>query len=133
MQVEDMTVEQLCADLIRAKQHEADAEECRVAIERMLIEKVGGAPEEGVQTTEADGFKVKVEQTIKRTIDGKKYALIVDQIPEAVRPVRIEEVIKVDTKGVRWLKENEPGYYKLLCQAMTEKPAKPSVKVEITE
>jgi len=129
--VEEITLEQLCVDLIHAKQREQDATEARVAIERMVIDKCGGPPEEGVKNVDGNGVKVKIEQRIDRKIDQKAYALIVDEIPESIRPVRFEEVAKVDSKGVRWLRENEPGYFKLLSKALTEKPAKPSVKVEV--
>ena len=59
--------------------------------------------------------------------------MVVDQIPETLRPVTIVEEYKIEAKGVRWLKDNEPGYYKLLCSAMEEKPAKTSVKIEVKE
>jgi len=123
------TIEQLCAMLINAKQAEASANELRVGIERELL-AVTGIPEEGSQTIDAEGFKIRVEQKINRKIDKKAWELIAEQIPEALRPVTIVEEYKVDGKGVRWLKEQEPGFYKLLCGAMEEKPAKPSVKVE---
>jgi hypothetical protein len=119
----------LCADLISAKADENLANERRVAIEREII-AITGLPDEGTATTDCGVYKVKVEQKINRKIDPKAYALIVDQIPEAIRPVRVVEELKVETKGVHWLRDNEPGYYKLLCSAMEEKPAKPSVKVE---
>jgi hypothetical protein len=120
----------LCADLLSAKADENLANERRVAIEREII-AITGLPDEGVSTTTTGEYKIKVEQKINRKIDPKAYALIVDQIPDAVRPVRVVEELKVETAGVRWLKDNEPGYYKLLCQAMTETPAKPSVKIEV--
>ena len=124
-----MQLEQLCGDLLRAKQAENDARDKRIAIEQAITDIVG-IPEEGTKTTDAEGYKVKVDQRIKRTIDAKAWALVRDQIPEELRPIKIVEEIKVENKGVLWLKEKEQGYYRLLCQAMTEKPEKPSVKVE---
>ena len=124
-----MQLEQLCGDLLRAKQAENDARDARIAIEQAITDIVG-IPAEGTKTTDAEGYKVKVDQRIKRTIDSKAWALVRDQIPEELRPIKIVEEIKVENKGVLWLKEKEQGYYRLLCQAMTEKPEKPSVKVE---
>jgi hypothetical protein len=123
-------LEQLCADLIAAKDAEVKAGDDRVAIERQILQ-LTGVPDEGAATTECDGYKVKVDQRIIRKVDDKAYALIVDQIPEAVRPITYVETAKVDTKGLRWLRDNEPGLYKLVCTALEEKPAKPAVKVEV--
>jgi len=129
MQVKEKTLEMLCADLIRAKAAEYQANESRIEVEREIIALVG-LPDEGAKTVDAEGYKVKVTQDIRRKLDEKKYALIADQIPEAIRPVKVVEELKVEAAGIRWLRDNEPGYYKLFCTAMTETPAKPSVRVE---
>lgn len=120
----------LCTALLDAKAREDKAREERIAVEQDIL-TLTGVPEEGSATTDAPGFKIRVEQKITRKLDDKAWALVVDQIPEAVRPVTTVVEFKIDSKGVRWLKEKEPGYYKMLCSAMTEKPNKPSVKVEV--
>lgn len=126
------TIEELCCELVAAKNRETSANVERVRIEGELL-LLTGLPEEGSKTVEAPGWKVRVEQKITRRIDGKKWALVAGEIPKELQPVSIVEEYKVEAKGVRWLKDNEPGYYKLLCSAMEEKPAKPSVKVEANE
>jgi len=123
------TLEQLCAELMSAKQAEASANELRVSIEKQLL-AITGTPEEGSITRDVDSYKIHIEQKITRKLDEKKWGLIKDQIPEELRPVSIVETFKIEAKGVRWLKENESGYYKLMCSVMEEKPAKPSVKIE---
>jgi hypothetical protein len=120
---------QLCQDLLLAKINEDAAKDRRIAIEQEII-ALTGLPDEGTLSVDAEGHKIKIEQKIDRKLDEKAWALIADKIPEAVRPVSIVETLKLDVKGVKWLRDNEPGFYKLLCGAMTEKPAKPSVKVE---
>jgi len=124
-------IKELCGKIIAAKADENAATERRVDIEKRILEIVG-CPDEGASTTEVDGYKIRVDQRINRKLDSKKWALICDGIPESLRPIAVKETISIETKGVRWLRENEPGYYKLLCQAMEEKPAKPSLKVEAT-
>lgn len=126
----EMNIQTLCAALLAAKAEENAANDRRVEIEKEII-SILGAPDEGAATHDAGTYKVKIDQRIIRKIDPKKYALIMDQIPEAIRPVTVVEELKVEAAGVRWLRENEPGYHKLLCDAMEEKPAKPSVKVEV--
>ena len=128
-EVEKMSLADLCHDLIRAKERESQATEERVAIEQIITRKTG-LPDEGQKTYDAGEFKLTIGQKINRKLDAKKWLTIQDAIPEHLRPVRVEEVFKLEDQGVRWLRENEPGYFKILAQAMEEKPAKPSVKVE---
>ena len=132
MQEKKKEIDLLCVALLAAKQAETEANARRIELEKHIIDLIG-KPDEGVRNEDGDEYKVKVEQRIIRKLDEKAWAVVADQIPEALRPVTIKETLTVETKGVRWLKDNEPGFYKLLCSAMEEKPAKPSVKVEVTK
>lgn len=127
---DEKKLDALCQQLLEAKTTESKANEDRIAIEAKIIALVG-IPDEGAATHDTKEFKLRVEQRITRKLDERKWILVRDQIPEGIRPVTIEETFKIDTKGVHWLRDNEPGYYKLMCQAMEEKPSKPSVKVEV--
>ena len=121
----------LCESLLAAKAIEASANEDRIEIEQSILAIVG-TPDEGTETHDAGtAFKVKVEQRIIRKVDPRAWSLVCDQIPEQLRPIRITEKYDVDAAGVRWLRDNEKGYYKLACSAIEEKPSKPSVKVEV--
>ena len=124
-----LRLERLCSDLQAAKREEREATGRRIAVEQSIIGEVG-LPAEGAKTVDCEGWKIHVEQKINRKIDEKKWTLIKDQIPEQLRPVHIVEEYKIENQGVAWLKENELGFYKLLCTAMEEKAVKPSVKVE---
>lgn len=124
-----MQLEQLCENLLAAKRQEDAATMSRINIERAILEIVG-CPAEGQKTTDTTGYKIRVDQKITRKIDPMAWALIRDQIPEELRPVKTVTKLETDNKGVLWLRDNQPGYYALLCQAMEEKPAKPGVKVE---
>lgn len=126
---DEVVVESLCADLIRAKEIESSATEARVAVERQIIEQLG-LPDEGSKTNDAGNFKVTITQKINRKLDEKKWLTILDKIPEHLRPVKIVETYKLEDAGVRYLKVNEPGYFRIMAAAIEEKPAKPSVKVE---
>lgn len=123
-------VESLCADLLRAKEVESAATDARIVVERQIIDLLG-LPDEGSKTVDAGAFKIRLEQKINRKLDDKKWRSIMETIPEHLRPVIVVESYKIEDKGVRYLRDNEPGYYKILAQAIEEKPAKPSVKVEL--
>lgn len=122
-------LDKLVADWKQAKADEQAANAQRVDIETRII-AITGKPAEGSLTVTTDTNKVTIKQGITRTLDERAYALIVDKIPEGIRPVTWEQKAKVDAAGVRWLQENEPGYFKLLATALTEKPGKPSIVVE---
>lgn len=122
-------LDKLVADWKQAKADEQAANAQRVDIEARII-ALTGKPAEGSLTVKTDTNKITIKQGVTRSLDERAYALIVDQIPERIRPVTWEQKPKVDAAGVRWLQENEPGYFKLLATALTEKPAKPSVSVE---
>ena len=40
------------------------------------------------------------------------------------------EVFELDTKGVKWIQENDKELWQLLATAITEKPGKPGFKIE---
>lgn len=114
---------------IDAKSAEKAATAARIAVEDEIL-KAHPPPEEGQVTRDEDGFKITVKQEINRKLDDKKWEMIRDQIPEKLRPVQHVEQIKLDVEGLKWLKVNEPGFYKLVAQCVTEKPAKCNIKIE---
>lgn len=114
---------------LEAKADEKKANERRMEIERQIIE-LHEPPAEGQVTFKVNGFKTTIKQDIKRVLDDKKWILVRDSIPEGIHPVEIVEEFKLDIKGYKWLRDNEPGYFKLLAQCVTEKPSKPSIQIE---
>lgn len=111
-----------------AKAEERAATEKRYEIEKQICAQIE-VPEEGSKTITVEDFKLEVYQGINRKVDEKGYELIKDKIPERLRPVEYVETLKLDTAGFKWLRDNEPGYYKLLASVVEEKPSKVSIKV----
>jgi len=122
--------EQLLADWLEAKQEERKATKTRVEIEEQILALIP-APDEGSKTESVGDMKVTLTQRINRKVDDKAWSIIREEIPEEIRPIEIIESLKIDNRGLKWLEENEPGYYKLVCKCITEKPAKVGVKVEV--
>lgn len=120
-------LEALAAEWRAAKKAENDARNQRVDIESRIIE-LTGHKEEGSQTHEAGDWKVSVTGKLNRKLDPAKWAEIEDSIPEDLRPVRYNP--SLDTKGLRYLEQNEPDVYKRVAQAIETKPAKPAVEVK---
>ena len=122
-------LEGLARRLAEAKDTERAATAERIHIEGEII-ALTGLPDEGAKTLDAGRFKITVAQRINRTLDERAWALVADKIPAALSPVHFKQVPAIEAAGVRWLRDNEPGYVRLLASALTEKPAKPSVTLE---
>lgn len=110
-----------------AKRDEDESRQARVAIEQQII-NLTGCKEEGSQTHRAGEYRVTVTGKINRTLDRAAWEAIAPHIPEDLRPV--EYAPKLDTKGLRYLQENDPNVYRHVCEAVVAKPGKPSVEVK---
>lgn len=124
------TLDTLCLALMRAKEDEAAARDARVAIENEIVRLVE-AKDEGSVTATGTQFKASVTFGVNRTIDREALESIRDTVPPALFFRAIEYRPAIDTAGLRYLRNNEPDTYAVLAQAITAKPAKPSVKVDV--
>ena len=121
-------LKELCTDWLKAKAAEARANKERVAIEEQIVELVGKR-DEGAQTIEQDGFKVTTTGKVTRKMDWSKWAIVKEQIPVNLHPIKTKE--ELDETGVKYLRDNEPEIYKLL--PIETKPAKTSIDVKVLE
>lgn len=120
----------LAAHWLNAKQAEEAAREKRVAIERDIV-AMTGAREEGAETHKTDRYAIAVTGKLNRTLDLDLWHAIVEQVPAALRPIKVKE--ELDEKGVKWLRDNDPEIYAIVAQAITTKPAKTAVTVKPIE
>lgn len=119
----------LCLALMRAKADEEAAREARIAIEGEIV-KLVEAKDEGSVTTHGTQFKASVTFGVNRTIDREALEAIRAAMAPGLFFKAIEYVPRIDTAGLRYLRNNEPDTYAELATAITAKPAKPSVRVE---
>ena len=110
-----------------AKRAEESAREERVRIEEEII-ALTGCMEEGSQTYAAGDWKITVTGKLTRKLDADAWARIESSIPEAMRPVKYAP--SLDTKGLRYLENNEPDIYRLVAKAIETKPAKPAISIK---
>lgn len=120
-------IAELANEWLIAKAKEEAANRERIRIEERMIPLLDNKPEGSVTTELPSGHKVTVTNKLTRTLDFEAYARVRDQIPPALRPVKIKEVL--DDVGVKWLQNNEPAVYALIAPCLTVKPAKAGVKV----
>jgi hypothetical protein len=123
-----LTLEQLSADWLKAKKAEAAANKERVAIEDQIV-ALTGKRDEGSQTVDATGFKITVTGKVSMKLDWDAWAKVRDQIPRNLWPIKTEE--KLDERGVKYLRNNEPEIYSLIPVEI--KPAKTAVEVKAVD
>lgn len=125
------TATEMVADWIAAKRAEESANARRVAIEAEIISALG-EPDEGSAThTLDDGSKLTITSKITRAVDGAVWRQVMDRVPDPLRPITFEESVRLDTKGLRWLKENQPAVYAVVAMAITAKKAKSTISVKV--
>jgi len=117
--------EALAKQWIDAKHAEGQAKALRIDIEERL-KKFIQVPDDGSKSSQIGSFRVTVTQHTNRTLDDN-WEEVIEAIPQQFRPISYSP--KIDTKGIKWLKENEPGYWQILSRAITEKPAKTNFKI----
>ena len=110
-----------------AKRAEEIARDNRIRIEEEII-ALAGCKDEGSETHKAGDWKIRITGKINRTLDVAAWETIAPSIPEQMRPVVYAP--KLDTKGLRYLENNEPEVYARIAQAIVAKPGKPAVEVK---
>lgn len=127
----NITLDELAMHWLNAKQREEDGRRDRVEIEERMLEMLEGqTKEEGTTTHACEGGSVKVTGKLTRSLDAKAWSELEGAIPEDLRPVSYEP--KLDLKGLRYLEASEPEVYAKVVTAITTKPAKSAIKVEVS-
>jgi len=124
------SVSELAEAWLRAKCREEAANAERIAIEERLIEFVD-TKSEGSMTTKLDDFAVTVTCRINRSISDDGIIAIKGLIPVEYQPLKTK--VELDAKGLDWLKENRPQYYRVAADYVTSKPGKPGFKISRIE
>lgn len=123
------TKEQIAEDLFQARLDEKQANEKRVKLEEELIALVG-AKDEGSQTHDIGDYKVVVTGKLIRKIDWEAFdKFVASKIPPSLHPVKV--VREEDVAGIKYLANNEPKMYAILAKALTVKPAKTAVSINL--
>jgi len=113
---------------LSAKRAEKDANDKRLEIEKEIVELLG-CPKEGTEKTIAENFCVRVKGVMNPTLDEEALAEVLPLLPDDQTAVYVKH--KTSTPGLKKLEAEQPEAYKILCRAMTLKPGKPSINVEL--
>jgi len=120
-------IEALARDWLDAKKAETAAQSRRVAIEGQLAAALE-VKDEGSITHKLDGYKVTLTQPVTRKLDEAAWEKVKSKAPMEMWPVKTK--VEADTKGMKWLEENEPAIWRKIAAAFQSKKGKVGVKVE---
>jgi len=123
-------VDHAAQHLRECKQAEDTAKTARIAAEDALIALVGCKPE-GSTTFKTAYFTVKTIGKLTRALDASVFEEIKGQIPEATRDRLVRYKPELSLTELRHLQSDEPELYAVFAQALTIKPAKASVSVDV--
>lgn len=123
------TIDDLAVALVQAKQKEQEAIAARHSIEATILERIE-AKTEGTAHVTGERFKATATFGMARTVDEAALSAIWPSLSEGLRRIFTTKH-GIDTRELRHWQQNEPTEYALAAQAITAKPSKPAVKVEM--
>lgn len=118
-------------DLLAAKDLEAAATKKRLAAEAAVLALAGPLPDEGTARRDAGDYVAVIRCSMTRKVDADALLALADEIPEPIAKRLFKWSPTVDLKELRYVQSNEPELYAVVSQAITSKPGKPSVSVEL--
>jgi len=122
-------IDEAAAVLELAKMQEQRAAEARRAAEEQLLALIP-PKDEGSVTLTGSSYKVSITYGFNRTIDAAALSAIKSSVPPSLFEQAIDYKPAINLKGLRFLQSNDPDAYAAIAQAITARPAKPSVKIE---
>lgn len=117
----------LITQYLEAKRLEREAEARRVELGEAIAAALG-APAEGSKTYDVGDHKVTVKQPVNRKVDWTAFDQIALEHPDKHAPVAMKR--ELDTKGLHWIQENEPDFYRALAAAITATPGRISIEIK---
>ena len=124
-------LDQLAEIWLMQKACEEGARKKRLEVEQRMLPLLEQKVEGQATTTTRHNKKIVVKKQIKRSFDGKALNKVRKEIPVDMLPLKISEVL--DTKRLRYLKNNEPETYKILSRCIVSEPQKPNITIEQSE
>ena len=102
----------------------------RLAVEAQIAD-LAPVKEEGTSVTTTRFFKITTVGKLTRKLDPEAWANIEGDVPEDLRPVKLE--LKLDLKKLRAIESANPELHRFVSKAISTKPAKTSIKVELLD
>lgn len=119
------------ADSVLQLQSEEREIKRKIDEQKAALIELCGIKEEGSQSFHTDAYKVTTQQSIVRTVDASVVRALRDRVPEATYENVFVWKPSLDLKNYKALKEMAPNLAAVVDEAITSKPAKAGVKLEV--
>lgn len=121
------TLDELATAWFNNKAEVAKLDKARADIEAKIC-ALTDSKEEGSKTDKTTRWKVTTTGKLNVGFDLEGFDKIAATIEQSYWPIKIDR--KLDTTGLKWLKENKPAIYDKVSKFITTTPAKTAVKCE---
>lgn len=97
----------------------------------LRVVELVGVKDEGTTSIKTGFFKISATAKLIRSLDESKLAALQSQVPPELFEKVVEYKPSLNLKALRAVEQANPAAYRVFAQAITVKPGKPSVKVEL--
>jgi hypothetical protein len=118
----------LAEQLLAAKESEHAARAARQLIEDKIV-ALTGLKDYGQKTVPIPGAKVIVKPNFSYSLDKEAWDAIAPTFPQSLLPYRVKR--EPNESRIRTIKQNHPDLYARLATALTMKPIRPTVEIEL--
>lgn len=123
-------IDSLADRIVQLKGEKQDIQNAIDECQQALIEIVG-IKEEGSQSFHTDRYLVGTTQGITRTLDRTEVLKLAERLPEDTYKNVFTWKPSLDLSNYRALRNMAPHLASMVDDAITSKPTKPAVKVEV--
>lgn len=124
------SLDELARALQAAKEQLTRAQAAVLNAESAIVSAVG-SEDEGSLTVRSDSFKITTTQPVNRSVDKEALEAIRREFPEDLFEAMFDYKPSLNVKLFKECEHLRPEVYALACKAVTSKPSKISVKVEL--
>lgn len=128
--VPNPSLDDLALQYQAAKRMLASAQEAVDLAASDLIKAVG-LETEGSFSVRCDHYKITTTQPVNRTVSKAAVLAILREIPEDIGQALFEFKPSLNVKLFKECEHLRPEIYRMACKAVTSKPGKAQVKVEV--
>jgi hypothetical protein len=130
--VTDHTLDDLSAIYLATKENLKRAQQAVDDAAQAIIDRVG-VEREGSFTVRCDHYKVTTTQPIARTVNKTAAIELRREIPEDIWEGMFDFKPSLNVRLFKDCEDLRPDVFKAVCRAITSKPGKPQLRVEVLE
>lgn len=130
IQSTEAKISEAAAAWLDAKQAEEAANAKRIDAEQKLTALIEHKTE-GATKMEVGLYRITLTGKLTRALEAEKIDALATRIPIPVLQRLVQYKPSLNLKELRYIEANEPQHYRVFAEALTIKPAKTAVSIEL--